>query len=358
MFLTQAFYSVVPFLILLLIIVFVHELGHYFFARINGVHVEDFAIGYGSQKMLSFTDKRGTCWSLRPIPFGGFAKMKGDASASSASQVFDENLKKDQASILSKSPFQKFLIAIGGPLFNFIFSFLLLFGIYFSYGKLVISPIVGNVQQNSIAQKIGIKIEDKILEINQNKINNFEDIQKNIILTNILNFDIKLIDKKGNIFTKIIKFPNSKEKKLGISPKERFLERLKIKDCFNSSYEFLLDNIKTTILSFKMLILGQISKDNIGGPLSIAKHSKQASQSGLYSFLMLMVVISINLGVLNLLPIPIVDGGQALIHIVEILIRKDLTYSNFKKYFMYLGYFIVGCLMFLAMFNDLRKAFF
>lgn len=348
--------SILPFLFLITIVVFVHELGHYIFARINGVHVEQFAIGFGSKKIFSFFDKNKTLWSIRPFPLGGFVQLKGDADSASAFQkeIGDES-KIEKDSILSKKAYQKFLIAIGGPLFNFIFSLFVIFVLYFSIGKKVYPPVITSVEKHSIAENIGIEKGFKIIEINKKEIKDFRDVQKIILLSEDLKFNFKFLNNKNNLIEKKITFKNRENLKFGISSNLIELKKLNLIDSLKGSFDYLFENITLTFKSLKLLISGNISKDNIGGPIAIAKQSQKAFELGIYTFFIFISLISINLGIINMLPIPIVDGGQALIHLIEMIIKKDLTFSKFKKYLMYLGYLILILITILAFFNDIKK---
>lgn len=331
-------------------IVFIHELGHYIFSRLNGVFVEEFAIGFG-KKLFSFKSASGTIWSFRIFPLGGFVRNRGDADATSFSP--NKNIEKTEDSINSKRPIQKFLICIAGPLFNFILSFVVFFFLYFSMGKQTILPQITHIKNQSLAEKYSLKNGDIVRKINNTNINDFRGIQKAILLNKEenLNFTIQRDSKILNI---IIPF-SRKAEPVGISGDKIIYKKFNpihslvqaLKDVRDISYE--------TCEGFKLLIKGDVDRKNIGGPISIINATTKALAKDHYSFFVLIAIISINLGIINLLPIPIVDGGQAFIHLIEMIIKKDLTYSKFKKFLFYIGFGILITLMLFSFYNDIIK---
>ena len=171
---------VVPFLILLGVLVFVHEFGHFIVARMTGVSVSAFSIGFGKE-LWSVKDKKGTVWKISAIPLGGYCQFLGDADESSSTSETDLSKYSEEEKkhlFVTQKPITKLAISVAGPLFNYLFAFITIFGLFYFVGSYDIPPVVSEVIQDSPAQKAGIIKNDKILEINGNKINDWSDINK------------------------------------------------------------------------------------------------------------------------------------------------------------------------------------
>jgi len=357
------------FLILLTIIVFVHEMGHYLIARINGVRVEVFSIGFGKE-LIGLSDKSGTRWKLCLIPLGGYVKFFGDANLSS-------NLPNDQLNALSedeknktfhvKTLKQKAFIVFAGPLANFIFAFLIFFSVLLIKGnpsEIKYLPIVENVMENSAAYTSGFIKNDKIIEVNGDHIDSFLDIRDIIISSpsKVIIFKVIRNDEEFNIIAK----PDSVEVintngiktiigKMGFSAKyETRYEKINLIDSLHKSlYDTYLYSIKT-FEGISDIIIGKRSASELGGPIMIASVASKAANRGIESYLFIMAIISINLGIINLFPIPLLDGGHLLLYGIQ-SVTKTVINEVFLKYFYGIGMFIIFALMILVNYNDLVK---
>ena len=431
------------FLVLISIIVFIHELGHFSFARIFGVRVLDFSIGFG-KSLKTWKTKSNTHFNLRILPVGGFVKMKGEE--------ISDNQEADD-SFNSKKYYQKLLITLGGPLFNFILA-IFIFLILNLYGVFKITPFIGDVLPNSQADQAGLLKGDLILEIDSSEISSYSDSQLelskrlgntgNIIflvsrndrileysininswLSNeepsnllsslgiipplepevgnvlplspankggieigdrILEINGKQIDYWGDIKDEInysqgedlliavsrnqeevllrIK-PKLSEKdftwQIGIgssyliSQKTRKLVNYGFVQSFQNSISQTYSVIENSLLFFKKIIFGQVSAKNLGGPVMIGQYAGESViYGGLYSFVYLIAFISISLGIVNLLPLPVLDGGQALILTIEKIIGRNLP-EKLLDFFYRIGTFMLLFLFIFVFYNDIFR---
>ncbi len=431
------------FLVLISIIVFIHELGHFSFARLFGVRVLDFSIGFG-KSIKSWETKSKTVFNLRLLPFGGYVKMNGE-EISEKSQTSD--------SYSSKKYYQKLLITLGGPIFNFIlavaiFFIINLFGIYkimpivgdvlpnsiahkqgiekgdlilkidgfeissFSDAQLILSkrlgesgdlevkilrnenyyefylpinnwlsskepsnllyelgifpplePIIGSVIEASSAAEGGIKPGDKILEINNKSVSYWGDIRKEINKSRGNEIPVKIL-RENNINVLRVK-PNLSENvfvwQIGVrssfelSDKARVLEKFSMKDSFKNSISQTYNVIENSITFIGKIIFGQVSAKNLGGPVMIGQYAGESViYGGLYSFFYLIALISISLGIVNLFPLPVLDGGQALILTIEKIIGRDLP-DRILEFFYRLGTAFLIFLFVFVFFNDIFR---
>lgn len=362
-------YYIVPFLILLGILVFVHEFGHFIVARKLGVSVSAFSLGFGKE-LWSRTDKKGTVWKISAIPLGGYCQFLGDADESSSTSEVDLNkyTKEEQKHLFAlQSPFKKLAISIAGPAFNYLFAFVVFFGLFFFIGSYEIPPIVSDVIENSPAQKAGIIKDDKILEINGNKINNWSDIGKEISIT-VSDATLK-IERNNQIIDVIVpletieyafdeKEKPIKRKMIGIKGEAKQFRE--IKDNFHffdsikkAAYE-LYDVTDMTLRGVGQMIKGERSSEDIGGIIRIAEMSGDISKSrSFWDFLSFMALLSINLGLINLFPIPLLDGGHVIIYLLEIVSGKELN-TKFKDYLFKFGLGFILFLMVFATWNDVK----
>ena len=359
------------FLILLTIIVFVHEMGHYVIARINGVKVDVFSIGFGKE-LFGWNDKLGTRWKICFIPLGGYVKFFGDANL--ASSISDKNLtsysKEDlNKTFVSKSLAQKSAIVFAGPLANFVFAFFIFFLIFYFKGIIEETKILNIVEEvviGSPAYKSGFISNDIIIEINGLKTNDFYSI-KEIVEKNPmkqLNFKVIRFGKEISILAtpELADFITEQGKKmkvgrLGISPKyELTYKNLGLlKSLTKSMNDTAIYTVKT-FEGISEIITGERSASELGGPIMIATVAGKAANRGIEPFLFIMAIISINLGLINLFPIPLLDGGHLFLFLVQ-AIKKSPINEEFLKYYSIVGIAILLALMILVNYNDLFRLF-
>ena len=357
------------FLILLTVIVFVHELGHYLVARINGVRVEVFSIGFGKE-LFGFNDSIGTRWKVCLIPLGGYVKFFGDANLSSnlPSDKLDKLTNKQiEETFHSKTLKQKTSIVAAGPMFNFLFTIIIFFGIYLLKGipsEIEYLPVINSVVEDKSAYKAGFQPDDRIISANNIIINNFHDV-KEVIYSNPskeINFIILRNGEKINISAKpdsVEEIGNNGSKniicRMGFSAKyEVTYERINIKDSFLKSLNDTFEYTVKTFEGISEIVLGKRSASELGGPIMIASVASKAAENGLESYLFIMAIISINLGLINLFPIPMLDGGHLLLYAVQAVTKKVIN-DVVLKYYYGVGIFILLSLMIFVNYNDLIK---
>lgn len=362
-------YYVVPFLVLLGILVFVHEFGHFIVARKLGVSVSAFSIGFGKE-LWSVTDKKGTVWKISAIPLGGYCQFLGDADESSSTSEVDlsKYSPEEQKHLFAlQSPVKKLAISVAGPLFNYLFAFVIFFGLFFFIGSYDIPPVVSEVIENSPAEKAGILKNDKILEINGTKIENWSDISKEISVT--VNDASLKIERNNQIINVVIPLETMeyafdeqekpiKRKMIGIKGEAKQFREIKGNFQFFNSVKKaaveLYDVTDMTLRGVGQMITGERSSEDVGGIIRIAEMSGDISKSrSFWDFLSFMALLSINLGLINLFPIPLLDGGHVVIYLLEIVSRRELN-KKFKDYLFRFGLGFILFLMVFATWNDIK----
>ncbi len=351
-------------LLVLSFLIFFHELGHFLMARFFGVRVDVFSIGFGKKV---FSKQIGdTQWSISLIPLGGYVKMKGQDD----SNPLDINYDSD--SYTTKKPWQKIFILLAGPLANFLVAFILYFGIsqigtylspLFNYGHYM-SATVGEFSKESPAKLAGLKVGDKILKINNTKIENWDEIGKTI---QKYNSDLKfsVLRENGKRVELTIK-PIIKEQKnrfgedikrkiIGIAPKVSG-EKLSFSPIEGLVFAYNETIYASTLIfkSVQKLITGSVPTNQLGGVISIVDITAKASQSGLVALLFFTALISVNLGVLNLLPIPALDGGHIMFNIYEMISGKAPSEKVMYRLTI-VGWGILLSLMLLGIYNDINR---
>ena len=360
---------VVPFFVLLGVLVFVHEFGHFIVARMTGVEVSAFSIGFG-KVLWEKQDKKGTLWRISAIPLGGYCQFLGDADASSSTSeqvvLTDEQKKKAFA---FQNPFKKLAIVFAGPGFNYVFAILIYTVLFAFLGRITFPPIVGDVMPESAAAVAGIQKNDRILSVNGVNIAEFADISREVSLTpnnkvvvklkrgeEELSFDITLTEiemDEGN-GTKVKK-PMLGIKSVGTI--ETSDEKTSLPKAFVFAVKEVADVTITTLRGVKQMIVGERGSEDIGGIIRIAEMTGDISKSqGFLNYITFMALLSINLGLINLFPIPVLDGGHIVIYTLEIITRKELN-EKIKEILFRIGFGLLFALMIFATWNDIVHLF-
>ena len=460
--LANIWYYVVPFIILLGILVFVHEFGHFIVARLLGVQVEAFSIGFGKE-LWSRVDKKGTRWKLSLIPLGGYCQFLGDADASSSTtnenlQNLSEEEKKKVFAL--QSPWKKIAIVVAGPLFNYLLAVFLFIGMFYAYGKITYPSVVGEVMPNSAAEEAGIKAGDNILSINGVSTPDFQALSKEISMSETDNVKISIERpvnatmyaeemefcecgeiKKGKLIgvrslesnfdeNGVLKpvppminevFPNSPAEKAGIvagdlietingapltyfddlkryivehendklvlqgkhmltldvalrdtdydekiggkakrrmlgvksAPHLTIVEKMSFTEALQAGFSEAYNLTAMTLRGVWQMITGQRGGQDVGGIIRIAELSGDVSKSGgISGFIYFMALISVNLGLINLFPIPVLDGGNLVIFVIEMLFGRELK-PKVKEYIFRIGLLLILALMLFATWNDI-----
>ncbi len=360
---------IVPFIVLILIVVFIHEYGHYYFAKKYGVGITDFSIGFGKE-IFGWNDKSGTRWKICWIPLGGYVKFFGDRNVYSQTD-HDEILKKysqeEQQKLFTLKPlYQRALIVFGGPLANFLLALVIFFSIYTFVGKDFTPAVINEVQKDSPAMIGGLKEGDIILEIDGNKVQSIMDVSKFITMSinDFIDFKVKrsydeyILKIKPDIVLGEDNLGNSINKrmvgiKLGAYNNE--INHVKLGPA-QSLFHAASEVYYVSISSLKYLggmIIGKADTSQLGGPIRIAKISGQVADIGVLAFISMMAYISISLGLINLFPIPMLDGGHLMFYAFEKVLGRPLSQKTQESFFR-IGMFLLISLMFFTTFNDLK----
>jgi len=360
---------IIPFIVLLTIVVFIHEYGHYYFARKYGVGVTDFSIGFGKE-VFGFYDKAGTRWKFCAIPLGGYVKFFGDRNVFSQAEqeeLLKEYNEEDRKKLFVVKPiYQRSLIVAAGPFANFLLAIVIFAFIYMFAGKDFTPAQIQEVQLESPAYEAGIKSGDLIQSINKREVTSIMEVSTFINASSSDTIDIKVL-RNGNELTlkvkpKFIEGEDSlgnqiKKKIIGIkvAPLNEEINRQRlgpatalyyaIKETWfviEASWEFVISMFKGT---------GDTSQ--LGGPIKIAKITGQVAKFGIVAFLSIMAYISISLGFINLFPIPMLDGGHLMFYAFEKVLGRPLTQKTQEGFFR-IGLFLLLSLMFFTTFNDLK----
>ncbi len=333
-------------LIIFIFIVAIHEFGHYLAARYFGAKVTDFSIGFG-KPMYQFIDKHETKWKICPIPLGGYVKIKGLDS------IFQKNELVEKGSFHSLKLYQKIIILLAGSFFNIISAWLILFLFYFFIGIKSLSPEIGEIMKDSPAYNAGLEKGDIIISINNKNIFKFSDIPNAINNQDYLNIEIL---RNNSIIYKNLELvfdENLKRKIIGITSTSNII--IKKFNFLNSLNESLFFIPNYYYLSYTFLI--QSFNDNtltnqLAGPIGIVKMADQMMLDKLSGILFLFVIISLFVGLFNLFPIPLLDGGHILYFIISDIFSNSLP-EFVTRFYIIIGITIISFLFLIVTFNDI-----
>ena len=360
---------ILPFIVLILIVVFIHEYGHYYFAKKFGVGVTDFSIGFGKE-IFGWNDKSGTRWKICWIPLGGYVKFFGDRNVYSQAdhkEILEKYSEEDQKKLFTLKPlYQRSLIVFGGPLANFLLALVIFFSIYTFVGKDFTPAVINEVQKDSPAMAGGLKQNDIILEIDGNKVESIMDVSKFITMSTdeIIDFKVKrsydelILKVKPNIVPGEDNLGNKLNKrivgiKLGAYNNE--INHVKLgpaQAIYHAAHEVYFVGI-SSLKYIGAMIFGKADTSQLGGPIRIAKISGQVAEFGVLAFISMMAYISISLGLVNLFPIPMLDGGHLMFYAFEKVLGRPLS-QNTQEGFFRIGLFVLLSLMVFTTFNDLK----
>jgi regulator of sigma E protease len=356
--LTSAGTYIVPFLIILSVVVFVHELGHYLLARWNGVRVQVFSIGFGPE-LFGVTDRAGTRWKVSAVPLGGYVKMHGDGDATSS--TIDLSALPDPDSFPAKTVWQRMAIVFAGPCANFVFAMIALAFLFATVGRPFTPAEVGEVQPDSPAAAAGLVPGDRILAVEGAALDSFEELQ-GIVRGRPEETLTFTIGRAGETL------------EVPITPRlaeieDRFgqVHRIGLIGVSRSGVEFRRSNpvfaavegvtetfslIGATLQALGEMIVGSRTTEELGGPLRIAQMSGEIAKDGAVPMIWFTAVLSINLGLINLFPIPMLDGGHLVMYGIEAARGRPLTERSQEVAFRF-GLALVITLMMVATWNDL-----
>lgn len=364
------------FILIVSFLVFIHEFGHYYVAIKNKVKVETFSIGFGPE-LYHIIDRRGTRWRFAAIPLGGYVKMFGDVDPASVQTdkeaVAQHTAEERSQAFYAKTVGQRSAIVAAGPGVNFLFTIVALVGLYLTMGQPLTLPIVEGLVEGKPAAEAGIMPGDRITAIDDNQIKSFQDIRK--VMTMGLSKPVVVhVDRDGQAMSFNVKpVVEDVENSIGTSHKTGMLgirggiveyQRLSVLEAFKASFTDTGDMIKGTFVGLYQIISGQRDSRELGGVITIAKLSgstviEDENQHIDYAktiaaMVWFMAMLSANLGLVNLFPIPVLDGGHLMFYAAEAMRGKPLS-EQAQEYSLRFGLALVLTLTVFALWNDLRN---
>ncbi|HTV68839.1 MAG TPA: RIP metalloprotease RseP [Rhizobiaceae bacterium] len=359
--------TLVPFLFVLTVVVFVHEMGHYLVGRWCGIGVTTFSIGFGPE-LAGFNDRRGTRWKLCAIPLGGYVKFVGDMNATStpdAEEMGKLTPAERKVAFHTQPVWKRALTVFAGPAFNFVLA-IAVFAVMFSiYGRYVSEPMVAEVRAGSPAEAAGFLPGDRFVSVDGNRVETFADVQRYVsgragdeivfvMLRNGQEIELKATpeiseqtDALGNVIkVGIIGVVNNEElgqpRLIEYSPPGALVEAVKETGHI----------IVRTGQFLKRFAVGREDKCQLGGPVKIADMAGRAAALGFEWLVQLVALLSVGIGILNLLPIPPLDGGHLMFYGIESVIRRPVSERTMEAFYR-VGFFAVLAFMGFVFWNDL-----
>ena len=348
------------FVLVLSIVVVIHEGGHFIAARLCGVQATHFSLGFG-KVLWSKQDKYGTIWQVCAVPLGGYVRMLGDEDAagakSSSKNIPDADLHK---TFMAKKLWQRAFIVFAGPAMNYIFSFVMLVGLFYFLGEIIVKPIVGQVIPDSAAAEAGLQPADEIVSINQHEVKDFGDIQRIVRLTDYGRpLQIKILRQGEEVSVSLL--PKMDEQIgmpiIGIQSThetELLHQNLSFGQAVYKSGETLYTTTRDMLLYLGQVVSAKRAPKDMRGPLGIAEASGDALMNGWLTLLSFLVQISVAIGFMNLLPIPMLDGGHLFLYIIEALRRKPLAEKT-QAAIMWAGFSVLMLIFAYTMILDVPR---
>ncbi len=344
--------TIVALLIVLGAVVFVHELGHFMAARWAGVRVNTFSIGFGPA-LIKWHDKRGTLWKIACVPLGGYVSIYGQEDMFDRKKYADLPADKKVGHYLSAPAWKQFIIIAAGVVMNFILAWFLYSTIFMFQPKTVQLPVVGQVIQESIAFNAGVKPGDTVIRIDGENITNWGEL---IIAKELAsNRDADVLLARG---TKLVSVKLSPAERWGLIADGSKTE-LRKKGFFGAIHAGARETYyqsKTLVVVLKQIITGERSSKQLGSFITIAEVSGKALAIGVFALMSIIALLSVNLAIINLLPLPVLDGGYLLILIIEGVTRRKLQGRAMEIAIM-VGWALILGLFILTMWNDLARVF-
>jgi len=354
--------SILGFLVVIGPLVFVHEMGHYLAGRLFGVKAETFSIGMG-RELTGWTDKRGTRWKLSILPLGGYVKFAGDMGpASEPDPAWLRLPPEEKAKTLQGKPvWQRFLIVAAGPITNFIVAIAIFAGFFAVYGVPKTPALISGVMTGSAAEQAGIRPGDLIVSISGRSVDRFEQVQEMIFLRPGQRVTVGVM--RGGTLIELPTVPKtvtetdsagnkSDRGLLGVMPGPQVVERKGPIGVLGAALDATWNTVRMMVDVIGQIVGGERSARELGGPLKIAQYSGQTVSLGWLPLVHFMALISINLGFINLLPIPLLDGGHLFFYLIEGVWRRPLPAKAQEWAFRSGLAVLLGFMLFVTM-NDL-----
>ncbi len=359
--------TLLPFLAVLMLVVFVHEMGHYLVGRWCGIGVEAFSVGFGPE-IFGFNDRRGTRWKLCAVPLGGYVKFLGDMNATSTPDA-DETAKlteeQKRHAFHTQPVWKRALTVVAGPVFNFLLAIAIFAVFLFSYGKLVVEPTVATVQPDSPAAVAGFQPGDRFVTVDGSRVSSFEQVQR--IVQRLAGDPVVFVLRRGEDEITLTATPEVREiqdplgnpQKVGIigvqTNQEVGQPRVVEFSALGALGQSVVETGEIMALTgqfLQRLVMGREDRCQLGGPVKIAKMSGQAAALGPEWLIQLAALLSVGIGILNLLPIPPLDGGHLAFYAVEAVQRRPVSERAMDLVYR-VGFFAVMAFMLFVFWQDI-----
>lgn len=360
---------IVPFILVLSLIVFVHEMGHYLAGRWSGIRVMAFSLGFGPE-LIGFNDRNGTRWKISAIPLGGYVKFFGDDDASSKPDMnaVSAMTEAERAESFHGAKLWKRAVTVAaGPFANFLLAICIFAVMFFLYGKPVTDPVVGDIKTGSAAEAAGIMPGDKIVSLNGESVVTFADIQRYVSIRPGVKIDVGIERGGENLVLPVTPRSTEVEDQFGNKMDIGVLGIMTDQQTGNSRIETLgagqalAEGVRQswhivtgTFNYLGNLLTGRMKADQLGGPVRVAQASGEMATLGIAAVLQLAAVLSVSVGLLNLMPVPVLDGGHLVFYAVEAIRGKPVGETAQEVAFK-IGLAMVLSLMVFATWNDIAR---
>ena len=359
----------VPFILVLSLLVFVHEMGHYLVGRWCGIRSTAFSVGFGPE-LVGFTDKRGTRWKISAIPLGGYVKFFGDddvASKPDSEGLANLSLEERAQTLAGAKLWKRAATVAAGPIANFLLAILIFAALFTIYGRMISDPIVSEVRENSAAQAAGVLAGDRLVAIDGEKVKTFEDVRRYVAIRPGTPITVTVERNGQDLSLPMVptrtetkdQFGNKME--LGIIGIVTDQTRGNFRHVTYSPTEALVEGVRETghvvtgtFAYIGNLVTGRMNADQLGGPVRVAQASGQMASLGFAAVIQLAALLSVSIGLLNLMPVPILDGGHLLFYAIEAVRGRPLG-SGAQEVAFRIGLAMIFSLMVFATWNDISS---
>ncbi len=351
--------NIISFVVVLGVLIFVHEFGHFLLAKLMGVGVEKFSLGFGPRivgRKIGMTD-----YMISAIPLGGYVKMVGESPGNEV----DYSLLP--LSFSHKSLFKRSLIVLAGPVFNLLLAVLIFFVFFLVSGLPILQPEVGEVQEGMPAHEAGICPGDRIVSIDANPVTRWEEMADLINQSSGRPLSIEVLRDDRTVLVKVTPKQLSSQNLFGEQIEKYVIgitasgavtvQKLNIFQSAAYGVTQAWQIAELTVLAIGKIIAGTLSAKNLGGPIMIAQLAGQQAEAGIVNFIFFIALLSVNLGIINLLPIPVLDGGHLLFFLIEAVTRRPLNHKM-REVAQQVGIFVLILLMIFVFYNDIARILF
>jgi len=360
--------TIIPFIIVLTVIVFVHEMGHYLVARWNGIAIHTFSIGFGPE-LFGFNDRAGTRWRVSAVPLGGYVRFVGDMNATSATPDAEVIANADPELrprlFVNKNVWQRIAVVVAGPAANVLFTFVVIYALLVAFGRYEIPPVIGDVLPDSVAQHAGLKTGDRVLSVDGFTVRGFEDFQR--LVATSPGHPVTLVVARDGVDQSIRVTPKpveshdvfGNEQRIGQIGVSRNVDKADVTlyrpnpvEAVSMTSEEIRFIVERTAVAIGDLFRGRGDIKELGGPVKVAKVSGEVATLGVVALVNLMALLSLNIGIFNLLPVPLLDGGHLLYFLIEAARGRPLSQRVQEIGFRF-GLALVFTLTVFTLYNDI-----